>query len=113
MLPVMKRDLFKEKKVKYESDLQEIDQIVVRDKNGPKGVSFGLLETGKKWQLLDAFFKLEIILAGLGWGHLPEQSIEREIKENKLVVLNFDGVHPREIKVNLIRPKKTTPWSHC
>ena len=69
-------------------------------------MSFGLLETGKKWQLLDAFFKLEIILAGLGWGHLPEQSIEREIKEKKLVVLNFDGVHPRELKVNLIRLKK-------
>lgn len=106
MLPVMNKDLFKEKKVRHESDLQEIDQIVVRDKNGPKGVSFGLLEAGKKWQLLDANFKREIILAGLGWGHLPEQSIEREIKEKKLVVLNFDGVHPRELKVNLIRLKK-------
>src|SRR5690606_26439715 len=57
MIPVMSKALFKEKKVKKQSDLLEIDQIVVGDKNGPRGQSFGLLDNGKKWRLADGNFK--------------------------------------------------------
>lgn len=106
MIPVMSKALFKEKKVKKQADLLEIDQIVVGDKNGPKGMSFGLLDGGKKWRLNDNNFKREIILAGLGWGHLAEHSIERELQEKKIVVLNFDEIHPRELTINLIRHRK-------
>lgn len=105
MIPVMNRDLFKEKKVKTQNDLLDIDQVVISDKN-PKGASFGLLDAGKKWRLFDNNFKKEIILAGLGWGHLPENTIEQEIKEKKLIVLKFEDIHPRELGVNLIRLKK-------
>lgn len=106
MIPVMNKTLFKEKKVKNQSDLLEIDQIVVGDRNGPKGMSFGLLDSGKKWRLSDNNFKREIILAGLGWGHLAEHTIERELQEKKLVVLNFEDIHPRELAINLIRHRK-------
>lgn len=106
MIPVMSKALFKEKKVKKQADLLEIEQIVVGDKNGPKGMSFGLLDGGKKWRLNDNNFKREIILAGLGWGHLAEHSIERELQEKKLIVLNFDEIHPRELAINLIRHRK-------
>jgi DNA-binding transcriptional LysR family regulator len=106
MLPVMSRELFKEKKIKDQSDLNQIDQIVVGDKSGPKGTSFGLLESGKKWRISDSNFKRDIILAGLGWGHLAEHSIETEIREKKLVVLDFEDIHPRELEINLIRHKK-------
>ena len=105
MIPVMNRELYKERKVKSQSDLAFIDQIVVADKN-PKGASFGLLETGKKWRLEDSNFKREIILAGMGWGHLPSSSVEREIKEKKVVVLEFEDIHPRELEIYLIRLKK-------
>lgn len=106
MLPVMNRDLFKQKRIHSEAQLREIDQIVIGDKNESQGVSFGLLEEGKKWRLLDNKFKNEIILAGLGWGHLPEQTIIRELKEKKLVVLKFDSIGPKVIDLNLIRLKK-------
>lgn len=106
MMPVMSKELFLEKKVKSQEDLLDIDQIVVGDKNPTKGISFGLLDSGKKWRLMDSNFKHEIILAGLGWGHLPEHSIERELKENKLVILEFDDIHPRDLTINLIRLKK-------
>jgi len=106
MLPVMNRELFKQKKIHSVSQLREIDQIVIGDKNGPQGASFGLLDEGKKWRLLDNKFKSEIILAGLGWGHLPEQTILRELKEKKLVVLKFESIGPKVIDVNLIKLKK-------
>jgi DNA-binding transcriptional LysR family regulator len=106
MIPVMSRELFKEKKVKFQSDLLAIDQIVIGDKNGPKGASFGLIEGGKKWRITDGHFKHEIIFAGLGWGHLAEHTIQKELKEKKLVILDFEDIYPKDLSINLIRLKK-------
>jgi DNA-binding transcriptional LysR family regulator len=106
MIPVMEKKLYLEKKVKSEIDLLNIDQIIIGDKSGTKGASFGLLEEGKKWRLENANFKRDIILAGLGWGHLAEHTIEAELKEKKLVTLYFESIKPRELSVNLIRLKK-------
>lgn len=105
MIPVMSRELYKERKVTRQEDLSDIEQIVIADKN-PKGASFGLLDTGKKWRLNDSNFKRDIILAGLGWGHLPHHQIERELLDKKLVVLEFEDIHPRELSINLIRHKR-------
>jgi DNA-binding transcriptional LysR family regulator len=105
MMPVMSKELFKERKIKNQLDLLEIEQIVIGDKN-PKGASFGLLDNGKKWKLIDNSFKREIILSGLGWGHLPQNTITQELKEKKLVILNFEDIHPRDLEINLIRLKK-------
>lgn len=105
MLPVINRKLLEEKKVKRQEDLLELSQIVVSDKN-KSGPSFGLLQDGKKWVLSDANFKKDIVIAGMGWGHLPEHFIEREIKEKKLVILDFEDIHPRELDIHLIRLKK-------
>ncbi|MGE3611598.1 MAG: LysR family transcriptional regulator [Bacteriovoracaceae bacterium] len=106
MLPVINSDFYHERKVSRQEDLLEIDQIVIGDKNPNRGMSFGLLDGGKKWRLSDSNFKRDIILAGLGWGHLPEHSIMQELKDKKLVVINFEDVHPRELKIHLIRLKK-------
>ena len=105
MVPVMNAELYAEKNLKYEEQLLTIDQIVIGDKNKSKS-SFGLLEGGKRWRLTDANLKREIIFAGLGWGHMPAHYVEREIREKKLIVLNFENVHPRTLDVNLIRLKK-------
>ncbi len=105
MIPVMNVETFHEKNVRHQHDLLEIDQIVIGDKGKSKS-SFGLLEDGKKWRLSDANFKREIILAGLGWGHMPEHYVVREIKEGSLIVLDFPDIHSRTLNVNLIRLKK-------
>jgi DNA-binding transcriptional LysR family regulator len=106
MVPVISRELYRNRKIRTEADLLAIDQVVVGDKGGPGGTSFGLLEGGKQWRIGDSNFKREVILAGLGWGHLTERSIERELAEKKLVVLEFDDVRPRRLVINLIRNKK-------
>lgn len=106
MIPVMSRELYEEKKVSSQADLYEIDQIVLSDNSGPRGVTFGLLDQGKKWRINDNNFKREIILSGLGWGHLPGHEIEKEIKEKKLIILDFEDIHPRELDINLIRHKR-------
>lgn len=105
MIPVMSKELYKERRVRSQKDLLEIDQIVVSSKS-PTGTSFGLLDDGKKWRIGDTNVKREIILAGLGWGHLVEHHISREIQEKKLVVLDFEETHPRELAINLIRHRR-------
>lgn len=105
MLPVMERELYLSRKVTHQEQLLDIDQVVIGDKNKSKA-SFGLLDDGKKWRLTDANLKREIILAGLGWGHLPEHYVEREIQEKKVVVLEFQDIHPKDLAVHLIRLKK-------
>ena len=105
MIPVMSKTLHQAKKVRRQEDLSAISQIIISDKN-KNGASFGLLDEGKKWRLVDGNFKQEIILAGLGWGHLPLHSIERELKEKKLIILDFEDIHPRDLDINLIRLKK-------
>jgi DNA-binding transcriptional LysR family regulator len=105
MIPVMNRHLYQSRKIRSQEDLTDISQVVVTDKN-KNGASFGLLNEGKKWRLNDANFKREIILAGLGWGHLPEHAIERELKDKKLTVIDFPDIHPRDLAIHLIRLKR-------
>lgn len=102
MLPVVSSEI----KIDSEEELLGIDQIVVSDKNKAGKASFGLLSGGRKWYLTESNFKREIILAGLGWGHLPAHTIQEEIKQGKLRVLNFQSVKPRKLDINLIRLRK-------
>ena len=102
MLPVINAEV----KVNSEEELLGINQIVVSDKNKAGKASFGLLNGGRKWYLTESNFKREIILAGLGWGHLPAHTIQEEIKRGKLRILNFETVKPRELDINLIRLRK-------
>jgi len=107
MVPVINSEVFKEKKIKSEVDLQKIKQIVLSEKNPQSSnQSFGLLSDGMKWYVNDAQFKHEIILSGLGWGHIPYHSIERELKEKKLTILKLETIYPKELDIFLIKLKK-------
>ncbi len=106
MIPVINKNLFLEKKIDSIEKLKSFDQIVLGGKTDKKGQSFGLLEDGKKWRVTDYNFKREIILSGLGWGHLPYHVIEREINEGELQVLNLDSVHPKDLDIFLIKSRK-------
>jgi DNA-binding transcriptional LysR family regulator len=106
MMPVLSSELFRERRIRSQADLKELEQVVVSDNQGVRGGNFGLLEGGKKWRITDGHFKREIILAGLGWGHLPEHQIRRELDEKKLLVLEFEDIHPKNLQIHLIRLKK-------
>jgi DNA-binding transcriptional LysR family regulator len=106
MVPVVSSQLFKEKSITDQEKLLDIDQIVVGPKIEKRGIGFGLLEGGKKWRVTDHNFKREIILAGLGWGHLPGHSIERELKEGKLIALKFTEIQSTVLPISLIRLEK-------
>lgn len=105
MVPLMSKELWDKAGVKTEKDLRKIDQLVLSDSNPAADVNFGLIEAGQKWRVKDGQLKTHLILAGLGWGHLPEHDIKEKIESGELVVLDFKTTHPRDLEISLIKLK--------
>lgn len=76
-------------------------QCVVRDtalRSPPR--DYYLIEGARSWTVSDQLMKKELILQGMGWGHLPRYLIERELDEGKL--LSISGKHFRGGHVDLV-----------
>lgn len=56
------------------------------------------------WRVTDIAGKKQIILAGLGWGGLPEDRINDELHDGRLVPLDVEGFPKRLSKQHLVRP---------
>ena len=63
-------------------------QIVLRDSaHGPESPSLNVLEGGLRWSVTDIAAKKEVILAGMGWGGLPEHVVAEALASGELVAL--------------------------
>jgi DNA-binding transcriptional LysR family regulator len=63
-------------------------QIVLRDSaQGPDSPSLNVLEGGLRWSVTDVAAKKEVILAGMGWGGLPEHVVTEALASGELVAL--------------------------
>ena len=105
MMPLMAKSLYEREAVKTDKDLKNIDQLVLSDSNPEANINFGLLDSGKKWRIKDGQLKTHLILAGLGWGHLPEHDVKDKIESGELLVLNFKTTHPKNLEISLIKLK--------
>ncbi len=85
-------------------DMQSHVQIVVADSSGGSFTqSRDVLPGALRWTVSDFASKKEILLAGLGWGGLPEHMIERELERGELVPLDVEGFPPRHSRLCKIR----------
>lgn len=94
----------KEQKVKTIAEMQSHVQVVVADSS--RGIfpqSRGLLPGGLRWTVSDFASKKAILLAGLGWGGLPEHLIENELESGQLVPLDVEGYSPLYSQLYKIR----------
>src|SRR6266481_2873469 len=63
-------------------------QIVLRDSaQGSSRPALNVLEGGLRWTVTDIGAKKELILAGMGWGGLPEHLVARELADGTLKAL--------------------------
>lgn len=86
MIPVHHRTLFAKNKTLTEADLQQKNQIIVSaGESQATTKSYGILPEGKKWIVSDFMVKKAIIMAGLGWGGLPDYMIQEELKKKSLL----------------------------
>ena len=65
-------------------------QLVLTDRSElTKGRDFGVLSV-KSWRLADLGAKHALLLAGMGWGHMPKPMVNDDIRRGRLVVLNIE-----------------------
>lgn len=108
MIPVMKTDFIKDKKI-TDSVLRHYNQIILSDssRHSPK-ISTGVLEGGKSFTLSEISFKKEMIMQGLGWGGLPLEMVKSELAKNILVPIKTTQIKEREMEIFLVHdPKKS------
>jgi DNA-binding transcriptional LysR family regulator len=89
--------------------LRDHIQLVLTDRSPlTEGQDFGVLSE-KTWRLADLGAKYGLLLAGVGWGNMPEEMIREDLETGRLVALNLPdwkgGIYPLQI----IYPSHTPP----
>jgi DNA-binding transcriptional LysR family regulator len=79
-------------------------QIVLRDSgNDPAAPSLNVLEGGLRWSVTDVTAKRDVILAGMGWGGLPEHVVSADLASRVLVRLEVPEFEVRAMELFAMR----------
>ena len=72
--------------------MQPFSQCIIRDtaRHTPSRDYF-LVHGAHSWTVADQLMKKEIILQGMGWGHMPEFLVRRALRQKRL--LSIAGRH--------------------
>ncbi|GJI88783.1 MULTISPECIES: LysR family transcriptional regulator [Duganella] len=95
-------------------------QCVIRDsaRNGAPRDYF-VVDGARRCTVADQFMKREVILQGMGWGHMPLYLVEEDLAQGRL--LSMAGDHFRESELELViarrrdvahGPVATRLWEH-
>jgi len=108
MIPVSIPEFFPDD-IKREMDhnnIRDFVQVVNKDSSFKQSFkkSHGILEGGRQWRVNDFFTKKQLILAGLGWGRLPQHVIEDELRSGELICLDIKTVRPANVEIHVVRP---------
>lgn len=85
--------------------MRELVQCVIRDsasKSSPR--SYFIIEGARTCTVSDQMMKKEVILQGLGWGHLPDYLVQDELRDGRLI--SFANRHFRGSTVTLVAARK-------
>ncbi len=83
--------------------LREETQLVLSDRSRlTDGQDFGVL-SARCWRLGDLGAKHALLLAGLGWGNMPEAIVARDLREGRLVRLRIEGSEPMRLSALLVQ----------
>jgi DNA-binding transcriptional LysR family regulator len=63
-----------------------------------------LIEGARSWTVADQLMKKELILQGMGWGHMPRYMIEQNLRDKSL--LPISGRHFRGGEVDLVAARR-------
>lgn len=106
LIPVMKADLIKGKKV-TDAVLRDYNQIILADSARKVArATTGVLEGGKSLTLSEISFKKEMILQGLGWGGLPMEMVKAELAKKILVPIKTTLIKERSMDIFLVRDQR-------
>jgi len=84
-------------------------QLVLSDASRlTEGQDFGVLAL-KTWRLGDLGAKHALLLAGLGWGNMPEHQVADDLKNGRLQRLNLEGEPAYDYNLHLIHRTNRPP----
>jgi DNA-binding transcriptional LysR family regulator len=87
--------------------MRDHPQCIIRDsaRHSPAR-DYYLLEGARSWTVSDQLMKREIILQGMGWGHMPDFLIEPDLRAGRL--LSIAGRHLRGGRIDLVAARQAT-----
>jgi DNA-binding transcriptional LysR family regulator len=86
-------------------EMRDYVQCVIRDsaQNAPEK-NYYLIEGARRWTVGDQATKREIILQGMGWGHMPTFLIADDLKSGRL--LSIAGRHFKSDEIPLVAARR-------
>ena len=103
-----------------QDSLASLPQILVADFEDPEA-SYGVAEGHRYWRVSDHRIKVAAIIAGTGWGSVPEVMVEAALQEGQLCAIAYRGMGPRSRRPFHIYRQRDKPfgpvasfiWSRC
>jgi len=85
--------------------MRDYVQCVIRDssRHSPPQDYF-LVEGARSWTVSDQLMKRELILLGMGWGHMPEFLIDEDLRKKRL--LDISGKHLRGGMADIVAARR-------
>ena len=89
--------------------LRDHVQLVLTDRSDlTRGQDFGVLSP-ETWRLGDLGAKRALLLAGLGWGGMPDAMVAGDVARGRLVVLQIEGWDPVEYRIFAVHRPEAPP----
>lgn len=91
------------------AELRDHVQLVLTDRSDlTEGQEFNVLST-ETWRLGDLGAKHALLLAGLGWGSMPDAMVQEDIAAGRLAVLDIAGQSPHDYRIFAIHRSDAPP----
>lgn len=102
LVPVAARDYlpFRVTKNLSAEQMKPFVQVIVRDSAASGSRDYFIIPSAHSWTVGDQQTKKDLILQGMGWGHMPLHLVERELRSGRLVSL--EGRHFKRSKLDLV-----------
>ncbi|GHE04205.1 hypothetical protein U879_06900 [Defluviimonas sp. 20V17] len=92
------------------ADIRRFHQVIARDSGQASGLldrELGVQKGQRRWYVSDLHMKKHLLLAGLGWGRLPEHMIAEELAQDRLREIVLPHTHLSfDIEVFVFRQRR-------
>lgn len=86
-------------------NMRDYVQCVIRDSaRHSSSRNYYLVEGARSWTVSDQAMKRELILQGMGWGHMPRYLIEQDLRDGRLV--SIGGKHLRGGQIEIVAARR-------
>lgn len=75
-------------------------QCILRDSAREPSRDYHVIEGARSWTVADQQTKKELILRGMGWGHMPLHLVDKELRSGRL--LSIEGRHFKRSRLDIV-----------